>query len=217
MAKKVLIFIVLSIILIIIFVKLSERLNFEKDYQEGIKRISDGRYHDAGVSLVRAHKADYKHSTALYYYAEAMQADSHMYEYYLNKIPSDYNGPLAERILALKRGDPEALIAREEYRKGRFKETVPTPKPAPLPPPPGMPTEERKQVVHDQDKKENDYLEKLESILRDVRYSSSASDSYRAERKLRDLREEMMNDPKIGVNELRKLDQAIDAVRAMRR
>jgi hypothetical protein len=29
--------------------------------------------------------------------------------------------------------------------------------------------------------KENDYLKKLDSILRDVRYGSSAADSYRVE------------------------------------
>jgi len=60
-------------------------------------------------------------------------------------------------------------------------------------------------------------LEQLESILNDVKYSSSAGDSYRAEQKLRALREQYMNDPNITVGELRKLDQAIDAVRAMRR
>lgn len=61
-------------------------------------------------------------------------------------------------------------------------------------------------------------MKQLESILRDFWYSSSsASDSIRAGQKLRVLREEWMNDPKITVNELRKVDQAIDAVRAMRR
>jgi predicted RNA-binding protein with EMAP domain len=65
--------------------------------------------------------------------------------------------------------------------------------------------------------KEEKYLQELESILKDVRYSTSADDSYRAEQKLRALREQYMNDPNITVKELKKLDQAIDSVRAMRR
>ncbi len=221
MARRVLVFMFLSTIflsMIIIFVslKLSERSReenyFEENYQEGIKRILEGRYHDAGVSLVRAHKADYKHSTFLYYYASAMEANSSMFEYYLKQIPLDYNGSLADRILALKKGDPDALKSREEYQKETSK-TMPL---APAPPPPAVSEREGERLVQDEKKKDNNYLEQLESILRDVRYSSSASDSIRAEQKLRALREQYMNDPKITVEELRKLDQAIDTVRAMR-
>jgi hypothetical protein len=189
--------------------KLSERSR-EENYQEGIKRILEGRYHDAGVSLVRAHKADYKHSTFLYYYASAMEANSSMFEYYLKQIPLDYNGSLADRILALKKGDPDALKSREEYQKETSK-TMPL-----APPPPAVSEREGERLVQDEKKKDNNYLEQLESILRDVRYSSSASDSIRAEQKLRALREQYMNDPKITIEELRKLDQAIDTVRAMR-
>ena len=103
---------------------------------------------------------------------------------------------------------PENLTAKELYYQ---------PPGLPTPPPSEMYPGERRQLVEDRDKKQKDYSEQLESILRDVQYSSSAADSYRAEQKLRALREQYMNDPKITVEELRKLDQAIDAVRAMRR
>jgi hypothetical protein len=200
MAKRVLIFIVLSIILIIIFVKLSEKPRFEKDYQESIKQISEGRYADASKSLNRPHKANYKHAKVLYDYTyAARETDPFMVLFLLKDIPKDYNGPFAEEIFELK-------------NRTKIKE-----RPAPAPIPPEMTEKEKQRLVQDEKKKDNDYLEKLESILRDVKYSSSASDSYRAEQKLRALREEMMNDPKIGVNELKKLDQAIDTVRAMRR
>lgn len=138
--------------MIIIFVslKLSERSR-EENYQEGIKRISEGRYYDAGVSLVRAHKADYKHSTVLYYDASAMEANSSMFEYYLKQIPLDYNGPLADRILALKRGDPDALKSREEYQKETSK-TMPL---APAPAPPAVSEREGERLVQDEKKKDN--------------------------------------------------------------
>jgi len=145
-----------------------------------------------------------------------MKADSSMFEHYLKQIPSDYDGPLADQILALKRGDPNALRTRMEYQKERHKGIPLAPAPEP-PSPAGTPRRKAEEVVENQKKKDNNYLEQLESILRDVQYSSSASDSIRAEQKLRALRKQYMNDPKITVEELRKLDQAIDAVRAMRR
>ena len=89
--------------------------------------------------------------------------------------------------------------------------------PAPPPLPPEIAKDRREPLVRDQAQKGDDYSQQLESVLNDVKYSSSAADSYRAEQELGALRGQYMNDPKITVNELGKLDQAIDAVRAIRR
>lgn len=183
-----------------------EAIRLENKYQEGIKQISEGRFGDAMTSLSHDALSNYRHARLLYFYAKAKETGELLY--INDEVPKGYNGPFAQEILALK-DKAERIRAEktktEKVRRGR---------------------DEVERAVAESDRlmglikkqtKEEQYLEELESILKDVRYSTSAADSYRAEQKLRALREQYMNDPNITVKELRKLDQAIDAVRAMRR
>jgi 5-bromo-4-chloroindolyl phosphate hydrolysis protein len=56
------------------------------------------------------------------------------------------------------------------------------------------------------------YLEQLESILKDVKYASSRSDAIRAEQKLRRLEKECLADPRCTAEDIRKINECIDAV-----
>ena len=124
--------------------------------------------------------------------------------FYINdEVPKGHKGPFAQEILALK--DRTEKTKTEKVRKG--KDEVER----------AVAESTRLMGLIKKQTKEQQYLEELESILKDVQYSTSAADSYRAEQKLMSLREQYMNDPNITVKELKKLDQAIDVVRAMRR
>lgn len=177
----------------------------ENEYQTGIKYISEGRFSDAVKSLKNLVDHDsmvskvsrHGYSLPLYFYAktkvikatEAGNLHTSDLDYF---VDDSYNGPFAEEILALRR----EVIAFKAKVKEKGEKL------------------DKENLGKSKDK---DYLSQLESILMDVKYSSSASDAYRAEQKLRWLRGEMMDDPKITANELKKLDQVIDAVSRMTR
>ena len=183
-----------------------EAIRLENKYQEGIKQLSEGRFGEAMTSLSHAASSNYKYARLLYFYAKAEETGE---LFYINdEVPKGYNGPLAQNILALKDKAERIRIEKtkmEKVRKG--KDEVER----------SVAESTRLMGLIKKQTKEEQYLEELESILKDVRYSTSADDSHRAEQKLRALREQYMNDPNITVKELRKLDQAIDSVRAMRR
>ena len=183
-----------------------EAIRLENGYQEGIKQISEGRFGDAMTSLSHAALSNYKNARLLYFYAKAKETGE---LFYINdEIPKGYTGPFAQEILALK-DDAERVKGEkaktEKVRRGKDEvERAAT-------------ESTRLMGLVKKQTKEEQYLEELESILKDVQNSTSAADSHRAERKLRALREQYMNDPNIALKELRKLDQAIDSVRAMRK
>ena len=183
-----------------------EAIVLENKYQEGIKQISEGRFGDAMTSLSRAALSNYNHARLLYFYAKAEETGELFY--IDDEVPKGYQGPFAQNILALK-DKAERIRAEkaktEKVRKGRDEVERAVAESA------------RLMGLIKKQTQEEQYLEELESILKDVQYSTSAADSYMAEQKLRALREQYMNDPNITVKELKKLDQAIDSVRAMRR
>ena len=173
-----------------------EAIRLENKYQGGIKQLSEGRFGDAMTSLSHPALSNYKHARLLYFYAKAEETGELFY--IEDEVPKGYNGPLAIKILALK--DKAERIGTgkaktEKVRKG--KDEVER----------AVAESTRLMGLIKKQTKEEQYLEELESILKDVRYSTSAEDSYRAEQKLRTLREQYMNDPNITVKELRKLDQ----------
>ena len=183
-----------------------EAILLENKYQEGIKQLSEGRFGDAMTSLSHAALSNYKHAKLLYFYAKAEETGELFY--IDDEVPKGYNGPLAQKILALKDKAERIRTEKtktEKVRKGKDEVERAVAESA------------RLMGLIKKQTKEEQYLEELESILKDVQYSTSAADSYRAEQKLMSLREQYMNDPNITVKELKKLDQAIDAVRAMRR
>ena len=183
-----------------------EAIRLENKYQEGIKQLSEGRFGEAMTSLSHAASSNYKHARLLYFYAKAEETGE---LFYINdEVPKGYNGPLAQNILALK--DKAERIRMEKTKMGKVRKGKDEVERA-------VAESARLMGLIKKQTKEEQYLEELESILKDVRYSTSGDDSYRAEQKLRALREQYMNDPNITVKELRKLDQAIDSVRAMRR
>jgi hypothetical protein len=183
-----------------------EAIRLENKYQEGIKQLSEGRFGEAMTSLSHAASSNYKHARLLYFYAKAEETGE---LFYINdEVPKGYNGPLAQNILALKDKAERSRIEKTKMGKVRKgKDEVER----------AVAESARLMGLIKKQTKEEKYLQELESILKDVRYSTSADDSYRAEQKLRALREQYMNDPNITVKELKKLDQAIDSVRAMRR
>jgi cbb3-type cytochrome oxidase subunit 3 len=183
-----------------------EAIRLENNYQEGIKQISEGKFGDAMTSLSHAALSNYKHARLLYFYAKAEETGDLFY--IEDEVPKGYNGPLAQEILALK--DKAQRIRTEKIKTGKVRKGRDEVEKA-------IAESDRLMGLVKKQTKEEQYLEELESILKDVRYSTSAADSYRAEQKLRALREQYMNDPNITAKELKKLDQAIDAVRAMRR
>jgi hypothetical protein len=70
---------------------------------------------------------------------------------------------------------------RTVWSKGQPNTPIQVPLAAALPPlAPAIAKDERKPFVRDQDQKGDDYSQQLESVLNDVKYSSSAADSYRA-------------------------------------
>jgi hypothetical protein len=183
-----------------------EAIRLENNYQEGIKQISEGKFGDAMTSLSHAALSNYKHARPLYFYAKAEETGDLFY--IEDEVPKGYNGPLAQEILALK--DKAQSIRTEKIKTGKVRKERDEVEKA-------IAESDRLMGLVKKQTREEQYLEELESILKDVRYSTSAADSYRAEQKLRALREQYMNDPNITAKELKKLDQAIDAVRAIRR
>jgi len=70
---------------------------------------------------------------------------------------------------------------RTVWSKGQPNTPIQVPLAAASPPlAPEIAKDERKPFVRDQDQKGDDYPQQLESVLNDVKYSSSAADSYRA-------------------------------------
>jgi hypothetical protein len=70
---------------------------------------------------------------------------------------------------------------RTVWSKGQPNTPIQVPLTAASPPlAPAIAKDERKPFVRDQDQKGDDYPQQLESVLNDVKYSSSAADSYRA-------------------------------------
>jgi hypothetical protein len=183
-----------------------EAILSENKYQEGIKQISEGRFGDAMTSLSRAALSNYKHARLLYFYAKAEETGELFY--IVDEVPKGYQGPFAQNILALK--DKAERIRAEKAKTEKVREGRDEVERA-------VAESARLMGLIKKQTKEEQYLEELESILKDVRNSTSAADSYRAEQKIRVLREQYMNDPNITVKELKKLDQAIDSFRAMRR
>lgn len=183
-----------------------EAIRLENTYQEGIKQLSEGRFGDAMTSLSHAALSNYKHARLLYFYAKAEETGELFY--IDDEVPKGYNGPLAQKNLALK--DKAEKIRTEKTKTEKVRKRKDEVERA-------VAESTRLMGLIKKQTKEEQYLEELESILKDVQYSTSAADSYRVEQKLRALREEYMNDPNITIKELKKLDQAIDAVRAMRR
>jgi hypothetical protein len=207
---KIKVSILIGVLVIVVFaiVLIYDRTNgvkMERDYQEGIKNIAEGKYHEAWIRLFYPYKANYNFAPVLYHYAVAMDTtDSDtMRKYYFEKIPDNYNGPLAKTILTSKKEGLHAIKRKEEKIVEGFREMAQK--------------RIRSEYLSDRERKQKHYVEQLESILNDVKYSSSASDSYRAEQRLRDLREEYMRDPNITPYELKKLDETINGVKKMRR
>lgn len=125
MNKKVVVFIGVFVIIVFASVQIYNQIHkwkMERDYQDGIKRISEGKYHDAGASLVYAYTAKYKHATVLFNFAAAMEADSFMRKHYLNSIPDNYDGPLSEKILEYKRTKLDAIKLKEGAEALKLKE-----------------------------------------------------------------------------------------------
>jgi len=70
----------------------------ENEYQEGIKQISEGRFHDAMKSLANPASVKHKHAVLLYLYAQTKATNDPFY--IKGFVPESYNGPFAEEILA---------------------------------------------------------------------------------------------------------------------
>ncbi len=97
--------------------EIAEERMAEEDYQAGIELIENKSWHDATVSLVSLKKKKYKDSYVLYAYASAEEEitkdDFSMLMHYLEYIPDDYQGDLAEIILARKQ---EILENKDELK-----------------------------------------------------------------------------------------------------
>lgn len=89
----------------------------ENGYQEGIKRLSEGRCGDAMTSLSHAALSNYKHARLLYFYAKAEETGELFY--IEDEVPKGYNGPLAQKILALK--DKAERIRTEKAKTEKVK------------------------------------------------------------------------------------------------
>jgi hypothetical protein len=205
MNKKVVVFIGVFVIIVFASVEIYNQIHkwkMERDYQEGIKRISEGKYNDAGVSLVNAYTAKYKHATVLFNYAAAMEAESSMRKHYLNSIPDNYDGPLSEQILESKRTELDAIKLREEAEALKLKE-------AEL----ARSKDPRNQATQSDDF----YTATLGKAASDIRYVTNASDCRRIENYLRDAEKQCVRDPKCDRRTLDMLNKAIDAVQRMYR
>jgi len=94
----------------------------EENYQKGIQLITEGRYSDASVSLVRPMKANYKHAKVLYAYASAKTSGLDMREFYLRDIPASYDGPFSDEIRDFRLDTEKKILiaklkAEEEAKK----------------------------------------------------------------------------------------------------
>lgn len=78
----------------------------EKDYQDGIKAIKAGNWNYATIMLVLPMSREYKDGPVLYAYASVekklIEQDFRMMMYYLEEIPDNYQGDLADIVLQRK-------------------------------------------------------------------------------------------------------------------
>jgi hypothetical protein len=97
--------------------KIAEEKIAEKNYQSGLKSIKEGKWEDATVNLVNLKKDKYKDSYVLYAYASAeetlTEGDFGLMMRYLEYIPDDYQGDLADEILQRKQ---EILDNKDELK-----------------------------------------------------------------------------------------------------
>lgn len=92
------------------------------DYQEGIKLIGEGDWDNASMMLAIPKCKEYKDSPVLYAYVhvekQLIEGDFNMLMCYLEDIPDDYQGDLAEIVLQRK----QDIVDNKEKLKEEMKE-----------------------------------------------------------------------------------------------